>query len=77
MKINLIVLILSLSLFGCSTIYFSPVSWFESTSDEVETSATIYGDCTTDGQCEELVPRHNLFCYKERSYVGRCVQIVQ
>ena len=72
-----ITIIMFLACTGCNGLYFSPVSWFDSYDKRPETSATQYGDCTTDAQCEELVPGHNFLCYKEQSYVGHCVQIVQ
>jgi len=73
-----ILMILSLTLTGCSTMYFSPVSWFKYYGHkDPETSATVYGDCTTDAQCEELVPGQNYFCYKTTSYVGQCINIVE
>jgi TPP-dependent indolepyruvate ferredoxin oxidoreductase alpha subunit len=77
MMTKLVILFSCISLFGCSSIYFSPISWFDFRTDEVKTSATIYGDCTTDLQCEELVPGQHFFCYKEQSYVGQCVQVLQ
>lgn len=69
-------IILLLSITGCSTLTASPVAWFDQFDNVPETSATVYGDCTTDAQCEELVPEQNFFCYKSKSYVGTCVKII-
>jgi hypothetical protein len=73
MKYILFLLLLT----GCNTFYFSPLNWYDSFESQPETSATQYGDCTTDAQCEELVPEQHFFCYKETSYVGHCAQVME
>lgn len=71
-------IIASLMLTSCNSFYFTPVTWFDTHgSQEPKTAATQFGDCTTDGQCEELAPGQNYFCYKEESYVGQCARIVE
>lgn len=56
---------------------FGPKDWFDAHQQNVNVSATQYGDCTTDAQCELLVPHQNFFCYKERSYVGLCARVIR
>ena len=74
---NKIIIITAILCGGCNSIYFSPLNWFESFNKLPETSATQYGDCTTDAQCEELLPGQHSFCYKESSYVGQCAWVME
>lgn len=71
------IIVISLLLCSCSNISFSPINWFEVYDNEPKTSATETGDCTTNAQCEELVPGQNLYCYKRNSYTGICSKIIQ